>query len=138
MPLTVAMVILVLFDAVPQLMASESAAANRKSAPNQTKELNRNIINTVFERTRPAGGERRGREVTILGLFELSSKEGEERREGFSELAAAQLAVQHINRRGLLLGYKLKLITNDTKVRRSEGGDDSRYMHIINVALFSV
>uniref|UniRef100_A0A182NEE9 G-protein coupled receptors family 3 profile domain-containing protein n=1 Tax=Anopheles dirus TaxID=7168 RepID=A0A182NEE9_9DIPT len=122
------MVILVLFDALPQLMASESAA-NRKSAPNQTKELNRNIINTVFERTRPAGSERRGREVTILGLFELSSKEGEERREGFSELAAAQLAVQHINRRGLLLGYKLKLITNDTKCDPGVGID--RFFHAL-------
>ncbi|XP_049282429.1 gamma-aminobutyric acid type B receptor subunit 2 [Anopheles funestus] len=123
------MMVLVLFDALPrQLMASESAA-NRKSAPNQTKELNRNIINTVFERTRPTGSERRGREVTILGLFELSSKGGEERREGFSELAAAQLAVQHINRRGLLLGYKLKLITNDTKCDPGVGID--RFFHAL-------
>uniref|UniRef100_A0A182LUW1 G-protein coupled receptors family 3 profile domain-containing protein n=1 Tax=Anopheles culicifacies TaxID=139723 RepID=A0A182LUW1_9DIPT len=123
------MMLLVLFDALPrQLMASESAA-NRKSAPNQTKELNRNIINTVFERTRPAGSERRGREVTILGLFELSSKGGVERREGFSELAAAQLAVQHINRRGLLLGYKLKLITNDTKCDPGVGID--RFFHAL-------
>ncbi|XP_053675539.1 gamma-aminobutyric acid type B receptor subunit 2 [Anopheles nili] len=120
--------LLVLFDALPQLMASESAA-NRKSAPNQTNELNRNIINTVFERTRPAGSERRRREVTILGLFELSSKEGEERREGLSELAAAQLAVQHINRRGLLLGYKLKLITNDTKCDPGVGID--RFFHAL-------
>uniref|UniRef100_A0A182P375 G-protein coupled receptors family 3 profile domain-containing protein n=1 Tax=Anopheles epiroticus TaxID=199890 RepID=A0A182P375_9DIPT len=121
--------LLLLFGALPrQLMASESAA-NRKSAPNQTNELNRNIINTVFERTRPAGGDRRGREVTILGLFELSSKEGEERREGLSELAAAQLAVQHINRRGLLLGYKLKLITNDTKCDPGVGID--RFFHAL-------
>ncbi|XP_035908768.1 gamma-aminobutyric acid type B receptor subunit 2 [Anopheles stephensi] len=127
-PLAV-MLTLVLFDALPrQLMASESAAS-RKSAPNQTKELNRNIINTVFERTRPTGSERRGREVTILGLFELSAKGGEERREGFSELAAAQLAVQHINRRGLLLGYKLKLITNDTKCDPGVGID--RFFHAL-------
>lgn len=109
--LMVLLLLLVLFDT---LLASESAA-NRKSSL-QTNEHNRNIINTVFERTRPAGSERRAREVTILGLFELSSREGAARREGLSELAAAQLAVQHINRRGLLLGYKLKLITNDTKV----------------------
>lgn len=80
-----------------------------------TKVLNRNTINTAFERTRPATGKKRLREVSILGLFELSTRHGV-RKEGFSELAAAQLAVQHINRRGLLLGYTLKLLTNDTKV----------------------
>ncbi|XP_058126262.1 gamma-aminobutyric acid type B receptor subunit 2 [Anopheles ziemanni] len=119
--------LLMLLAFVPQLMASESVTI-RGSPPNHTKELNRNIINTVFERTRPAGSERRGREVTILGLFELSSKGGE-RREGFSELAAAQLAVQHINRRGLLLGYKLKLITNDTKCDPGVGID--RFFHAL-------
>lgn len=96
------------------------------SAATTTRVLNRNSINTVFEeRTRPnsdSGGgggtgsrQRRQREVSILGLFELSTRHGM-RAEGQSELAAAQLAVQHINRRGLLLGYTLKLLTNDTKV----------------------
>ncbi|XP_041780122.1 gamma-aminobutyric acid type B receptor subunit 2 [Anopheles merus] len=118
------LLLLVLFDT---LLASESAA-NRKSSV-QTNEHNRNIINTVFERTRPAGSERRAREVTILGLFELSSREGAARREGLSELAAAQLAVQHINRRGLLLGYKLKLITNDTKCDPGVGVD--RFFHAL-------
>lgn len=83
---------------------------------NETKVLNRNSINTVFERTRPATGKKRSREVSILGLFELTTRTGI-RKEGYSELAAAQLAVQHINRRGMLLGYTLKLLTNDTKVR---------------------
>ncbi|XP_055636509.1 gamma-aminobutyric acid type B receptor subunit 2 isoform X2 [Toxorhynchites rutilus septentrionalis] len=82
---------------------------------NDTKVLNRNSINTFYERTRPASGNKRLREVSILGLFELSTRHGI-RREGYSELAAAQLAVQHINRRGLLLGYTLKLLTNDTEV----------------------
>ncbi|XP_050084421.1 gamma-aminobutyric acid type B receptor subunit 2 [Anopheles aquasalis] len=97
--------------------------------PNLSQELNRNIINTVFERTRPAGRDRRWKEVTILGLFELSSHAGGERREGFSELAAAQLAVQHINRRGFLLGYKLKLITNDTQCDPGVGID--RFFHAL-------
>lgn len=38
------------------------------------------------------------------------------RADGVSELAAAKLAVDHVNKRGLLPGYKLHLITNDTKV----------------------
>lgn len=54
--------------------------------------------------------------VSVLGLFELSTRHGV-RPEGYSELAAAQMAVRHINQRGLLPGYTLQLLTNDTKVR---------------------
>lgn len=54
--------------------------------------------------------------VSVLGLFELSTRHGI-RPEGYSELAAAQMAVRHINQRGLLPGYTLQLLTNDTKVR---------------------
>lgn len=54
--------------------------------------------------------------ISLLGLFELSTRNGL-RVEGLSELAAAELAVKHINKRdGLLPGYTLQLITNDTKV----------------------
>ncbi|XP_062553240.1 gamma-aminobutyric acid type B receptor subunit 2 [Armigeres subalbatus] len=95
---------------------------------NATKVLNRNSINTVFERARPATGKKRMREVSILGLFELSTRHGI-RKEGYSELAAAQLAVQHINRRGLLLGYTLKLLTNDTKCDPGVGID--RFFHAL-------
>lgn len=55
--------------------------------------------------------------VSILGLFELSVGDAP-RTDGASELAAAKLAVEHVNKRGLLPGYKLHLITNDTKVLR--------------------
>lgn len=53
--------------------------------------------------------------VSLLGLFELTSRAGL-RMEGKSELAAAELAVRHINERGLLEGYTLELMTNDTQV----------------------
>lgn len=53
--------------------------------------------------------------VSILGLFEMTTLMGE-RREGKSELAASELAVKHINERGLLRGYTLELINNDTQV----------------------
>ncbi|XP_035782875.1 gamma-aminobutyric acid type B receptor subunit 2-like [Anopheles albimanus] len=130
--------LLILAGALPALqlvLGSESSGAvlagvsRQYQGPNLSQELNRNIINTVFERTRPAGRDRRWQEVTILGLFELSSHTGDERREGFSELAAAQLAVQHINRRGFLLGYKLKLITNDTQCDPGVGID--RFFHAL-------
>jgi hypothetical protein len=55
------------------------------------------------------------RKVSLLGLFELTSRAGL-RAEGKSELAAAELAVKHINERGLLKGYTLELMTNDTQV----------------------
>ncbi|GBP83138.1 hypothetical protein EVAR_90293_1 [Eumeta japonica] len=69
---------------------------------------------------------RLSRAVSILGLFELSVGAAP-RPEGASELAAARLAVRHVNRRGLLPGYALRLLTNDTKVRHFDhrsGGSD--------------
>lgn len=54
--------------------------------------------------------------VSLLGLFELTTPTGGDRWEGRSELAAAKLAVKHVNERGLLPGYVLELITNDTQV----------------------
>lgn len=54
--------------------------------------------------------------VSLLGLFELTTLAGGERWEGRSELAAAKLAVKHVNERRLLPGYVLELITNDTQV----------------------
>lgn len=53
--------------------------------------------------------------ITVLGLFEMTTRAGE-RTEGRSEMAAARLAVSHINEKNLLPGYQLELITNDTKV----------------------
>lgn len=53
--------------------------------------------------------------ITLLGLFEMSTRNGE-RPEGHTELLAARMAIRHINERALLPGYKLQLITNDTKV----------------------
>ncbi|KAL1117730.1 hypothetical protein AAG570_004045 [Ranatra chinensis] len=53
--------------------------------------------------------------VSILGLFELSQW-GAPRPEGLQELAAAQLAVEHVNEHQLLGPATLKLVTNDTKV----------------------
>lgn len=52
----------------------------------------------------------------FLGLFELSTKIGL-RKEGESEVSAARLAVDHVNRMGVLPGYTLRLLINDTKVR---------------------
>ncbi|XP_026732730.1 gamma-aminobutyric acid type B receptor subunit 2 [Trichoplusia ni] len=66
--------------------------------------------------------------VSILGLFELSVGDLP-RADGVSELAAAKLAVDHVNKRGLLPGYKLHLITNDTKCDPGVGVD--RFFHAL-------
>ena len=54
--------------------------------------------------------------ITILGLFEMTTN-GAERPEGRSELAAARLAITHVNQKNILSGYQLQLVVNDTKVR---------------------
>lgn len=55
------------------------------------------------------------RNVYIGGLFELTDTPGIVTY-GRSELAAAKLAIRHINQQGLLPGYKLHMVYNDTKV----------------------
>lgn len=52
----------------------------------------------------------------MLGLYELSEKTGGESEDGKSELWAAKLAVEHVNKRKLFGGYELEFYTNDTKV----------------------
>lgn len=59
--------------------------------------------------------ESRKGKISLLGLFELSTRYGL-RTEGQSELAAAEMAVRHINRKKILNGYTIELLTNDTKV----------------------
>ncbi len=53
--------------------------------------------------------------IYIGGLFELSETPAGITY-GQSELAAAQLAIRHINQQRILLGYKLHMLYNDTKV----------------------
>lgn len=52
--------------------------------------------------------------IHIGGLFELSGSRND--RLGLSELTAAKLAVEHVNRANFLHGYKLNLLHNDTRV----------------------
>ncbi|XP_076226557.1 gamma-aminobutyric acid type B receptor subunit 3 isoform X3 [Nomia melanderi] len=52
--------------------------------------------------------------ITILGLFEMT-RGLEPRPEGPSELQAAILAVEHVNKMNILSKFRLRLIYNDTK-----------------------
>ncbi|MPC46754.1 hypothetical protein E2C01_040480 [Portunus trituberculatus] len=56
------------------------------------------------------------RTVPILGLFDLTVR-GKPRLGGRSELAAAQLALRHINEQQVIPGHTLVMFHNDTQVR---------------------
>ncbi|KAK9885646.1 hypothetical protein WA026_012410 [Henosepilachna vigintioctopunctata] len=53
--------------------------------------------------------------VNVLGLFELSTKWGK-REAGESEVWAAKIAIERINRLNIIPGYSMNLLVNDTKV----------------------
>ncbi|ALC37925.1 GABA-B-R3 [Drosophila busckii] len=88
-------------------------------------------VNQVFESERRmthAEIQRNHGKIVLLGLFELSTKRGP-RPDGLSELGAATMAVEHINRKQLLPGYTLELVTNDTQCDPGVGVD--RFFHAI-------
>ncbi|XP_068632581.1 gamma-aminobutyric acid type B receptor subunit 2 [Battus philenor] len=87
-----------------------------------------NATHKTCDSTDQLARESTNRTVSILGLFELTMGQVP-RAEGASELAAAKLAVSHINRRAILPGYKLHLITNDTKCDPGVGVD--RFFHAL-------
>ncbi|XP_071522351.1 uncharacterized protein [Panulirus ornatus] len=62
------------------------------------------------------------RQVPLLGLFDLTMR-GERRLGGRSELAAAQLALAHINNQGVIPGHRLVMFHNDTKCDSGSGVD---------------
>lgn len=77
-------------------------------------------VNQVFESQRrmtTAEIRRNSRRIVLLGLFELSNRHGQ-RLDGWSELNAAKMAVEHINSKKILPDYTLELLTNDTQVSR--------------------
>lgn len=105
---------------------ADGGGAGGSGTPKKSVENNRSRVNNVFELSRKMmfntttdNQYRRARagRITLLGLFELRTRH-EVRLEGLSELAAAEMAVNHINRRHLLPGYTLELLTNDTQVSK--------------------
>ncbi|KAH8409568.1 hypothetical protein KR222_008550 [Zaprionus bogoriensis] len=108
-------------------ISSSSLAANLSSWQQQ-RYLK---VNQVFESERRMSRDeiqRNHGKIVLLGLFELSTKRGP-RPDGLSELGAATMAVEHINRKRLLPGYTLELVTNDTQCDPGVGVD--RFFHAI-------
>lgn len=85
-----------------------------KNAKKKLKSVTTNPNDSIVKSTSSRDNKKLSK-VSLLGLFEMTTHLGT-RWEGRSELASAQLAVRHINERGLLPGYSLELITNDTQV----------------------
>lgn len=92
----------------------------RNPADRNTRKKLKSVTKNSNNSTAKSSSNRKklSQRVSLLGLFEMTTHLGT-RWEGKSELAAAQLAVKHINERGLLPGYILELITNDTQVTKT-------------------
>ncbi|XP_055386292.1 uncharacterized protein LOC129615216 [Condylostylus longicornis] len=129
--------------------ADENSLNNKSISENQINNENsiKSIIsdhykvNEVFENEKKlnfksknnfndnnSNNKRRNGKIVILGLFELSTKYGK-RPEGLSELGAAKMAVEHINKKNLLPGYTIELLTNDTQCDPGVGVD--RFFHAL-------
>ena len=82
---------------------------NSKRTPLQNKSSFRGNAN---DGEKPINTERNI--IHVGGLFELSGSRS--KRLGISELTSAELAADQVNEADFLMGYKLKLIHNDTRV----------------------
>ncbi len=120
-------------DAITTINSITQIGSSNRPIKSQQQSLHRSRETNVFEmatklkynklaKSTVIPDESRKGKISLLGLFELSTRYGL-RTEGQSELAAAQMAVRHINSKHILNGYTIELLTNDTKV----------CAHIINI-----
>ena len=65
--------------------------------------------------------------IYIGGLFESSEREGK------AALKAAEMAIEHVNKQGIIHGYKLKLEWNNTKVNCCTFYIEENIEHIIRL-----
>lgn len=93
---------------------SQQQSSHRSRETNVFEMATKLKYNKLAKNTMLPDESRKGK-ISLLGLFELSTRSGL-RMEGLSELAAAQMAVRHINNKHILNGYTIELLTNDTKV----------------------
>lgn len=87
-----------------------------KSKTKYRPDIPKSSKNNTYLAYKNAKGNRKKQTISILGLFELTESNDELRLEGLSELEAAKLAVEHVNKANMLYDYHLELHTNDTKV----------------------
>lgn len=102
------------YDQSWRVMPTTQTKSVRKKSKNRVKSGSSGKNSTVKSLSNKRA--KKLSKVSLLGLFEMTTHLGKTRWEGKSELAAAKLAVKHINERRLINGYVLDLITNDTQV----------------------
>lgn len=113
-------------NAISPINSITQIVSSNRPIKSQQQSLNRSIETNVFEmatklkynklaKSKVIPDESRKGKISLLGLFELTTRDGP-RTEGQSELAAAQMAVRHINSKRILNGYTIELLTNDTEV----------------------
>ncbi|XP_041988490.1 gamma-aminobutyric acid type B receptor subunit 2 isoform X2 [Aricia agestis] len=110
---------------------SEMKSNRNDTTKLQAKTFGHETNSTIYsysDSSTSSAAETPKRILSILGLFELSVGDVP-RVDGMSELAAARLAVSHVNTNHLLPGYELTLITNDTKCDPGVGLD--RFFHAL-------
>lgn len=96
------------------IMKNSKQSDNLKSLKNSKTSFNSSVTKPFFA-NQEGRKSNKSQTIHILGLFELTTKWGQ-RIEGLSEIAAAELAIRHVNALNILPDYTLKLIVNDTMV----------------------
>ncbi|KYN06530.1 Gamma-aminobutyric acid type B receptor subunit 2 [Cyphomyrmex costatus] len=95
---------------------------------NVTRDRNDSDSRTKIDVTIPSARPIEKINITILGLFEMTHR-ALPRPEGSSELQAAKLAVERINKLDILKRFRLRLIYNDTKCDSGVAVD--RFFHAL-------
>ncbi|KAL1463079.1 hypothetical protein WDU94_014868 [Cyamophila willieti] len=95
---------------IHRITKTKQNAKSRPGVPPSSK-------NNTYMAFKNSRGNKKKKTISILGLFELTESNNEMRLEGLSELEAAKLAVEHVNKANMLYNYQMELHTNDTKVR---------------------
>ncbi|CAG7672082.1 unnamed protein product [Allacma fusca] len=109
------------------LNSSSSSSTWKGGVSSVVEKVSDNFNISGTHKLRRSSRERR-KKLAILGLFELSetlkmTNKTITRPSGYSELLAAELALEDINRLNVVEGYELVMYTNDTKCNPGVGMD---------------
>ena len=96
-------------------MSSKKAAMKADNSPAPLRCDIKMLEDVLPSNDGPSGDDLKT--IYIGGLFEITSDS--EVGEGCTELAAARLALHHVNNARVIPGYRLDIVYNDTKVRNN-------------------
>lgn len=99
---------------MPVPSASPPVSANKSPAPGASGNGKKRMVRVSEGIPQHRQQRQDDRTLTILGLFELTHN-SLPRERGRSERIAAEMALEDINAKGILQGYRLTMHTNDTQ-----------------------